>query len=286
MIYDVNGNAIGTLYDVEGDQLASAYDVEGNLLSVTQPTYPMTVMTFNVQWWEGINSNESMLRGIFEGYDPDIIGFQEFQKASADTIPTLAGTVLSADYPYVNMGNYGNKNALASKYQMTQFTTVPHTTQTMDGQSYSTAHITFHGKDILLLTSHLTTTSNEAAKVEQAHEVFEAVQDADYFIIFADFNTIFDTIQDTEYTTIMKQFVDAGYHCANCTAQHGFFYTWTAGTEITDPWSTAWDACDHIITSANISIDQVVADDTKITVAGQTGQSIDHLPLIAYLTVN
>lgn len=280
MIYDRNGTSLNDVaYDVEGTLLNQAYDIEGNeLLDTSQ----MIVMTYNIQWFTGLNSNQSMQETIFSTYDADIIGFQEFQRQSSETIPTLAHTLLDSDYPYLLMGNYGNKNAIASKYEMTEFTTVPHDTQTMDGQSYSTAHINFNGKDILLLVSHVTTSDYEATKIEQVQEVYEAVQGHEYFIILADFNTVCKSVNDTEYTTIMKQFVDAGYNCANCTEQHGFIDTWTSGSTA----SGTWYPCDHIITSSNIDIDTVIADTTKIDVASQTGQSIDHLPLIAYLTIN
>ena len=112
--------------------------------------------------------------------------------------------------------------------------------------------------------------------------VFNLVQNEPYFIITGDFNTVCKSVNDTEYTTIMKQFIDAGYHSANCSAQHGFLDTWTAGSTA----SGTWYPCDHIITSANISMNTVIVDTTKIDVAEQTGQAIDHLPIVAYLTVN
>ena len=277
-VYEKNGTQISQVYDVNGTLLNQAYDIDGNPLLATDPNF--TVMSYNVQWFTGNNAYKAMHDEILQLYDPDVIGFQEFQRASGTTIPTKA-TEIYAPYYSILMGNYGNKNALASKYAMTEFTTIPHTTQTMDGQSYSTAHITFDGKDIFLVVSHVTTSSYEATKVEQVGEVFEAVQGVERFIIMADFNTVCKSVYDPEYGTIMKQFVDAGYNVANCSPQWGFENTWTDSK--TAEVGT-WYPCDHIITSSNIFITDVIIDTTKLNyLDGANG--IDHLPIIARLTV-
>ena len=276
MIYNINGNNIDSVYDLSGQSLSQAYDVQGNELIDNS----LVVMSYNLQWMTGINSDMTMQASILNAYHPDVIGFQEFQKAVSSQMPSWVNTLVP-DYQTL-MGNYGNKNALSCKYTMTNFTTIPFTTQTMDGQSYSTATITVDGKSIFLVNAHLTTSDYETTKVEQAEEVFDALQGHEYFILMGDFNTVCKSVNDTEYTTIMKQFVDAGYNCANCTAQFGFKDTWTSGSTA----GGTWYPCDHIITSANISIDSVIVDRTKVDVAAQTGQSIDHLPIIATLIIN
>lgn len=278
-VYNKNGTSVNAVYNENGSSLNQAYDIQGNPLIQRESNF--VVMSYNVQWFEGINANQTMQEAIFSEYDADVIGFQEFNYEGSSGIPAIASTLLSNDYPYIDVGNYGNKNAIASKYAMSNFATVPHTTQTMDGQSYSTAHITVDNKDILLVVSHLTTSTYESTKVEQAHEIYEAVQNIDRFIVMADFNTVCKSINEPEYTSIMKQFVDAGYNVANCSAQFGFKDTWTSGSTE----SGTWYPCDHIITSANISMNSVVVDTSKIAIAETTGQSIDHLPIIAYLTI-
>ena len=279
MIYDINGNGLNTVYGANGNSLSQAYDIDGNPLITGSSD--IVVMSYNVQWMTGLNADTSMQTDIFNTYNADIIGFQEFQRANSSSMPSWVSTLLP-DYEYVNMGTYGNKNAFATKYAMSNFETIPHTEQSMDGQSYSTATIEVDGTEIFIVVSHLTTSTYEAKKVAQAKEIYDALQGHDYFILLGDFNTVCKSVNDTEYTTIMKQFIDAGYNSANCSAQHGFLDTWTSGSTA----SGTWYPCDHIITSANISIDTVIVDTTKITVAEQTGQSIDHLPIIGYLTVN
>ena len=274
-VYDVNGTDISLVYDVNGNLLSQAYDINQNELLYRN----IVVMSYNVQWFTGINSNSTLQSEIFAAYEPDIIGFQEFQKHNISGIPALATQLLSNDYPYISMGNYGNKNAMASKYELKNFITIPHTTQTMDGQSYSTATVTIDNKDIFIVVSHVTTSDYEAAKVEQVGEIFTALQGHEYFILMADFNTVCKSVNDPEYTTIMKQFVDACYHVGNCSLQHGFIDTWTSGTTA----NGTWYPCDNIITSSNIIMNNVIADQRKVE--AHTGQSIDHLAFVAYLTI-
>lgn len=274
MIYSLNGTQLGAAYDVEGQRLAQAYDIEGNPLI---DGADLVVMTYNVQWFSALNSNQSMQQGIIDTYAANIIGLQELHSA----MPAV-GTAVLADYPYIVLGGQTNKTGMASKIQLNNASTANFSTQASETRGYQKAYITAEGKTICWINTHLETSSYESVKVAQAAEVFDLVENEDYFIITGDFNTVCKSTADTEYTTIMKQFIDAGYNSANCSEQHGFLDTWTSGSTS----GGTWYPCDHVITSANISIDNVIVDTTKIDVAAQTGQSIDHLPLIAYLTIN
>ena len=79
----------------------------------------------------------------------------------------------------------------------------------------------------------------------------------------------------------MRQFVDFGCHCANCSEEFGFTPTWTDQTTITVDNGYP---CDHIITSPNIVIKHLIFDDYKTTL--QTSDWLDHLPVIAILGIN
>lgn len=274
-VYEKNGNQISHVYDVSGTMLNQAYDIDRNPLLQNESNF--TVMSYNVQWFSGLNSNKSMQESILAEYNADIIGLQEL----GSSMPSLGAELLSA-YQHITLGSQYNKTGMASKYSLENVVSASFTHQDGETRGYQKAHFTALGKNICWVNTHLETSSHEAAKVAQAQEVFELVQDEPYFIITGDFNTVCKSVYDTEYNTIMKQFIDAGYNSANCSAQHGFIDTWTSGSTA----SGTWYPCDHVITSANISINNVIADTTKIEVAAQTGQSIDHLPLIAYLTIN
>ncbi len=291
MIYDIGGNQLQSVYDKDGVMLTQAYDIDGNQLIDSKPD--LTVMTYNVEWFSGINANAEMQRGIFEDYDADIIGFQEFQRNGNPSIPGLATQLLSAKYPYIRMGDYGNKNGFASKYPLSDFTTVVNTVQpnpqdSWGGQSFSTATIIVKGKEIFLLVAHDTTHKyGMEAMASQVKEVFDALQGHEYFIMLADLNTQECYSADSDdYTMLLKQFADAGYHFSNC-------YPTENGFVAIDTWSNSyergrgvWEPDDHIITSSNISIDEVIVDERKLAVAAQTKQYIDHFPMIAKLTIH
>ena len=277
-VYDINGQQITSVFGVDGQSLTQAYDILGNELLEDQPVSDaLTVMTYNVQWWSGLNSNVEMKETIIDRYSAQIIGLQELRTAMG----TVGQTVL-ADYPYQVLGVQTNKTGIVSEITLSDTQAGVFATQASETRGWQSAYFAFNGKRIFWLNAHLETSSNESVKVAQAKEVFDMVQGKEYFIITGDFNTVCKSVNDTEYTTIMKQFIDAGYHSANCSQQHGFIDTWTSGSTL----SGTWYPCDHIITSANIAIDSVTADTTKIEVASETGQSIDHIPLIAEVTIS
>ena len=275
-IYNVNVTAITTAYDVDGLSIAQAYDVNGNALIDDSQ---IIVMSYNVQWFGGLNGNESMQEGIIGTYKPNIIGLQELTTGSS--MPSMGATLFS-DYQSQYIGGQTNKTGLVSKYSLSNVVSSNFTNQASETRGYQKAFFTTNAKTICWINTHLETSGAESVKVAQAGEIFDLVQNEQYFIITGDFNTVCKSTSDTEYTTIMKQFIDAGYNSANCSAQHGFLDTWTSGSTA----SGTWYPCDHIITSSNIDIDNVIVDTTKIDVAAQSGQTIDHLPIVAYLTIN
>lgn len=275
-VYNVYGQDISNTYDLNGDLLEQAYDINENPLIPTNPN-ELVVMTYNVQKFEGLNGNLQMQDDILSEYDPLIIGLQELGTA----MPSSGNTVLR-NYPYIDLGTQVNKTGLASKCILNDAVSVNFATQASETRGYQKAYFTFNEKTICWINTHLETSSYESVKVAQAREIFNLVQNESYFIITGDFNTVCKSVNDTEYTTIMKQFIDAGYQSANCSLQHGFINTWTDGNSL----NSTWYPCDHIITSSNIDIDDVIDDQTKVEVAALTGQTIDHIPLIAFLTVN
>jgi len=277
-VYDKSGNALTSVYNKNGSALSQAYDIDGEELLTPQPT-ELVVMSYNVQGFSGINSNQTMQEEIIATYTPDIVGLQELGMAS--TLPSVGAAAFS-DYPYQYLSPaIYNRPAIVSKILLSNVAGSLFENQDGEQRGYQKSYFTYGGKTICWINTHLATSDNESAKVAQAGELFDLVENETYFIITGDFNTVCKNTSATEYTTIMKQFVDAGYNVANCSEQFGFTDTWTAGNSV----SGTWYPCDHIITSANISMDEVIVDTTKIEVASQTGQSIDHLPIVAVLTI-
>ena len=271
-IYDVNGSEVLTVYDFRGNTVENLFDATGNNVS------DLVVMSYNVQRFRGINSSADIVDGIFRKYKPDIIGFQEYQTTSTMDgvdIPTFLGRY----WEHLEIGDTKIMNytkAVASNLELTDPSTVYYTAYT-ESRSYQKMYVTIYGKRIAVFNTHLDISAN---KEKQIKELFDAVSQEEYFIIIGDLNTVCKSTTDVDYIYMMKQFVDAGYHCANCSDQNGFHDTWTDGTTETNG---SWEQTDNVITSANIDISKVVIDRAKIE--ANTGKTLDHLPLIAYLKV-
>lgn len=286
MVYTKNGVGISTIYNRSGQRLTQAYDIDENeLLNNT-----IRVMTYNIgQWYIGNGSNVpsadyttfyNLQRLILSTYAPDVVGFQEYYEpfSSGHTVESVIGDFFTN---HANSGTSGypakatyTKGFPISDYTKTDFTA-------SSSECYTKGKISVGGKEIWILNAHLATSSNEANKVAESTELLNVVSGLQYFVILADFNTVCKSVSDTEYITIMKQFIDAGYHSANCSQQHGFIDTWTGSNTA----GGTWYPCDQIITSANINIETVIAGTIKISVL--SGQFvIDHIPLVADLTIN
>ena len=277
-IYNLDGTEINSAYDIDGTATADVYDVEGNIIGRDV----FTVMTYNVMRWEGLNANKTIQDEAFITRNADIIGIQEWgynaSGGSVGGIPVL--TYLDdCGYSEIEVGtSIYNKNALLSKLALSSIQEIVFAQDS--STSYQKCYFTYNGKTICWINTHLLTSSQESGKVAEAKVIFDAVENEEYFIITGDFNTVCKSVNDTEYTTIMKQFVDAGYNVGNCSQQFGFIDTWTDGTTINDTWYP----CDIIITSSNINMISVERDMTKVEAA--TGSVIDHVPFIAYLQIN
>lgn len=286
MIYDKGGNALNFAYSKDGELISSAYDIDGLQIFSAQPI-SLRVMSYNCgQWYKGSGSgistegtnavsHRTLLQSIMTAQNPDILCIQEYW----DIIGSSAVKDLLTAYPYyreVNgrTGYWGH--AVYSKYPISGFTT----TSLGNNRYLDKLTVTVDGRKINVFNCHLDTSSNENAKVAQAKSVFDTVSTYRTFILCGDFNTVCKSVSDTEYSTIMAQFVNAGFHVGNCSSQHGFIDTYTDGSTA----EGTWYPCDHIITSRDISINSVYTDTTKLT--DGLSETIDHLPFVANVTVN
>lgn len=277
-VYKVNGTITQNAYGANGIELTTAYDVNRNGLLTPSASEQLVVMTFNVQRFEGLNSNTEMLLDIFDTHNPDIIGVQEWGGGTTSEIFT--------NYPYLYKSAYGNAPGCASKLNAEYSYWKSYLYETAgDNRSYTKAYIHYSGKRICWINTHLEPPSyNETYQVAQGKELFDLVSDEPYFIVTGDINTTCQNTSDYQYTAIVKQFVDAGYNLANSTAERGFTKTWGDSTTATSTDDLTYP-CDNIITSSNISIDSVVFDTTKFEY-NENHLAIDHIPIVAYLTIN
>lgn len=284
MIYSVNGSALNTAYDVSSVQLSQAYDVGGNPLIGNL----LTVMTFNEQGWAGINSQLAMQRAIFNLYDADIIGFQEF--CTNGVIPTVASNALTA-YPYKQLTNHKNYNAVASKVALSDWTIADYQTQDpydisewSETRCYMKGYLTFGNKRIAIINTHLCV-HNPEPRYAQAAELFALAELEDYCIITGDFNSTEAPLGTTsaDYINEYKPFVDAGYKLANNSPTSGFTNTHSSATSVPS-LADLTSSLDSIIVSSNIDIVNVVFDPTKLSYQNNT--KFDHIPVIATLRIN
>lgn len=276
-IYDLDGNPIQIAYDADGDPLSEAYDLDGNPLYETDNH--LTVMTYNPQWFRGINAQQAMQNTIIQNNNPDIIGFQEFSRDG--TVGTVASNMLT-NYRYDYMSEHYNYMYLASKLPLQNVVVADFVNQRGETRAYMKCEINVGGKTVTWINTHLDY-QYDSTQYAQMQEIFAIAEQAEYCIITGDFNNWATSISDADYIGLYKPFVDAGYNLANCTALRGFTKTWTDSTTATSPAEMTYPT-DNIITSSNISIDSVVFDTTKFSYLD--GNPIDHIPIIAHLTVN
>lgn len=283
MIYSIEGQIIDTAYDISGSLLNMAYDSDGNQIYSASD---LKVMSYNVGgWYDGSGTNVptasdsewyAMQNGIIADNDADIICFNEYWNQFSANRTALS--MLSQYYPYIEARN-GNSQyfgrAIASKYPIESYTQNQYTQDT--DRYYDKAVINVNGTLINVIVTHLgLTVANRQA---EALQLFNYVQSLDTVIVCGDMNINIHSQTDSEWVNCYKQFIDAGYHMANCSdADFGFKDTYYRYSE--DNW---WPF-DNIIVSSDITIDSVYVDMTKAEEA--LAPKLDHMPIIANLTIN
>lgn len=280
-IYDSMGNALNTCYDSDGVILDKAYDYSGT--EIWSRIYK--VMTYNVQWFTGINSQQTMQQSIIDNYNADIIGLQELTKNGA--VPTVGANVLG-DYPTLQLSNHKNYMGMVSKYALSNITIADFVNQDPQDASlynetraYMMADIILGGKTIKWINTHLCLT--DEYKYLQMAEIFALAEQYEYVIITGDFNVYDYTLPNaTEYNQMFKQFADAGYNVANNNGA-SFTKTYSGSTSATS-LSEFTSPPDDIIVSGNINITDVHFDVTKLSYLN--GDVIDHIPVIATIRIS
>lgn len=272
-------------------------------------SYEKTVMSFNVQRWQYLNKKADLMSSIFEKYNPDIVGFQEYDTDNRLDNDMLAKDYLGTIWPHLAIGvithGVDYAKAIASHHPIVETSSTDYAKYPSEKRGYDKAYITVGDKRIAVFNTHLsisgqkTTDTLETYKVLQSEELLDAVASEPYFIIFADMNTRCDSKEEFDNTSHMiGQFLDMGYKSANCANCKGC-QDWVDGgsqcevcekvyrtyfNKYTVEGSNEKFPTDQIITSPNISIRSVSIDMTKIGV--DTSLLLDHLPLIAHVTIS
>lgn len=264
--------------------------VAGINVSGASTNNKLTVMSYNVQWFTGRNANTIMQDAIIRKFKPDIIGLQEFREytpgspdVSVKTGMDVWNTIFK-DYEYTHLAKFGNINykGNASKFEMTDIVDKPFDVNHGEQRGYTKCYITVNGKKICWINTHLATTDLQADKIAQANQIVDLVKDEPYFIVTGDFNTRHEP-ELGEFNSIMKPFLDIGANTANFKAADNYIFTYCDGKDFSSGNKYPHD---HVITSSNIAIDKVFADDTKYMSMFKDTNALDHVPLVAFLTVN
>lgn len=285
-VYNKSGNEINVVYGIDGTQLLNAYSYDGEQVFPDESAFK--VMTYNVQFFNGINSQSALQTAIINKYTPDIIGMQELGTYSASNLPAV-GSAMLADYPTKQFSNHKNKVLIASKdYTLSNIVIADFVNQDPEDMSqysetraYMKADITVNGKTVTFINTHLCYLT-QSVKWQQMGELFSIAEQCEYAIITGDFNSGAMTAESDDYIHMYKPFVDAGYNLANNSPQAGFTNTFTTATTASS-LSDLTTAPDTIITTGNIDINSVVFDTTKFSYLN--GSSIDHIPVVAYLSI-
>lgn len=277
MIYDVSGNELSSAYELNGTSLSEAFDIDGEQI-FPDSTGTLKVMTYNVQWFSDLNSNQSMQNKIISDYNADIIGFQEFSKTSS--IPSVGQNVLT-NYQ-ITLSSAYNYLAMAYKYNINDIIDQAFTNQdTREQRRYMKCHIPFGDVSICWINTHLSV-YDSAVRYAQMGEVLAMAEQEEYCIMTGDFNHYSNNTSSSDWINMYKPFLDGGYHIANCNNDNDFHWTYT-NTSISNVLQ-APNCPDNIITTGNIDIISTTYDMTKFQYV--TTQNIDHIPVFCVLNIN
>lgn len=271
-VYDKSGNPLSACYDKSGNALERAYNINGN--AVFEPK-SLNVMTFNIQRWSGLNGRADLMQSIFADSEPILVGLQECGNSGT-------GGYVPGTFAYGQSATGAtNPSGIMAQVPYEDFTS--HTySKSVETRGYSKCYVAINGKRIAWFNTHLEyyntiTDSRYPIHVLEMGEIFDAVQQEETFILTGDFNVLCKNKNEQAYTDTIKQFVDAGYHMANWTDETGFVDTWFNGSTVEG--STQKYPCDNIITSADISLSNIVYNQRKLMAGG----TIDHIPITATL---
>ena len=291
-IYDINGISLLEAYDVDGVGLNEAYDINDNLI-FPDVDRPLRVLSFNVgsfytQYHPAPASTGDVFyyrnKTMFENCNADFAGLTEWQ----ETIGTVPASVLMNEFFRTYYPDY-NAYPTAGAAMTSAFSVIPssvelirYATQGGSTRYYQKSYVTYQGKRICFICTHLDLTAS--ARAAQLTELLNAVENEEYFIITGDFNFNIEEVGDSEYNASIPLILAKGYNSAQ-NSNH-LFMTWYKGT--TPENITSARALDNIITSSNIDILNPRIETTKLTdgLNEVYDISFDHVPLIADLVVN
>lgn len=284
-IYNKSGQQLNSAYLVSGQSISTAYTKNGNLIFGEPVSF--TIMTYNPGSWYGwgwdvpselADSWYAMQSSIFNKYKPDFVGIQEYYSAIGSY---SAEDMIKENAPYfygIDKTSNCAGRAIASKYKIQ--TPSDNLFLHQDGgelRYYLRGYITVEGRRVCIISAH--TSYQGSYPYTQCNELLDVIENEDYVIVVGDMNLRVDEIGDANYDELNAVWIAAGYKSVSG-PEFGIQDTYYDG-------NSGWHGVDQIFLSPNITINSVVIDDTKINeYASLVGNRIDHLPLIAYVTLD
>lgn len=291
-IYNKNGGILTSAYSVSSE-IDIGYNIGGSV--VFQKGAPtIKVMSYNVgQWYYGGHvavpadkdaAYYALQNAMIANADADILCMNEYLSEFSATGRT-ALSLLSQYFPYIHEQNgtgtvtSGTGRCICSKYPISNYSA--HTYATSGSpRYYDSCTITIDGTPITVVVTHLNyNASSDTSRVSQLNELITFLQGQTHFIACGDLNTLYaKTTEEADYRNMIQLLLNAGFNLANC--DDGRFLI----TYSDQPTGTYVGCLDNIITSSNITITGASVDTTKLN--DGLSERVDHMPLIANLTIN
>lgn len=268
-LFSSEGNA-STAYAQDGYAVGQGYGIDGGT--------PFTIMSYNVGAWyyngyempsDRYNAYYNLQKSIFDKYQPDFVGIQEYYSAIGDKSAVDFLDERFVSVYTVDKGSTAGR-AVASKYEITDITDNPYTEQYGEQRYYIKGYVTVNDKRICVISTHLCHIGDYM--YPQAAELAAIAATEEYCIIAGDFNADINT--DAGYAGIVKPFTDAGLIAANG-GDFGIINT---------HHESGWRAIDAIFVTPNIKLVDVCIDKTKVY--DDISGTIDHVPLIAHVLID
>lgn len=290
-IYGKSGTLLEAAFSKNGESLEIAYDVSGNVVFEGGERVGLKIMTYNVgQWYAGSGSAVptaqkaeyyALQNGTFSRHNPDILFIQEYLNIWCQD-GSLATELLNPYFDHQEVTNPTSglvgHSICTNSFQLSNYTSHAFTTTGGNSGSYpsfESADIVVGGKTITVVNTH----NNYVLSYQQQEvtELLAFLATLDSFILCGDFNIDLSnqSVTSDQYINSVKRFRDAGYNVGNCVLDWIPTYFGTSSP-------TGGKFTDQIVTSADIRIDSIYADTTKLT--DGISDKIDHLPLIAEIS--
>lgn len=289
-IYDKSQNVLNAAFSNSGDSILSAYDMYGNVVFGNGELNPTTinVLNYNVgQFYIGNGSPVptekdsiyyNLQSEIFRNSNAALCCIEEYSSSFSGT--RSAETFLREFYNNVIVGGSGSgyfSRAICSNFPLSDYQ--PNYFSSNPNRYYDKVTANVRGHNVAVVVTHLDFDTLQH-RASQAQELVNYLNDFDSFILCGDFNTGgLEEVNDEEYNNTIKPFLDAGYIVANG-AGSNFIPTYSDTAQMQSGEGLILDT---IITSSDIVINSVYADQTKVT--DNVNDVIDHLPLVANITI-